>query len=319
MKDKEMNVLIKICRFLIVIPAVFILMNLDGIGQSGGDINRRPIITYLSGNGFIHHAAGLKYEPACLGMQLIEGDRIGTTDGRLEIELGNKNYVRLDNDTKIDLTRLPRKGSRFTQLRLWTGNAIISLHSWENEKYLEMNTPDVTAYFLDRGVYRLDVKENSETQIHVFSGLLEAAGEADSILLKKSQKASAFQGRTSRMDFLTATVQDKFFNWNKAREEQIRRHLSPRNLPSGAGGRVQSKGKFVSAKTSGRHTPPIQINQSRTQRISPSSSINRLYKYISREKMPAGEKNITRLIPEQTVQPPQKIRPPTKKNQKKKQ
>ena len=50
-------------------------------------------------------------------MPVAEGDRIGTTDGRAEIYLGKKNYLRLDQNTKIDFLALPKKDAELIRLR----------------------------------------------------------------------------------------------------------------------------------------------------------------------------------------------------------
>ncbi len=306
-----MKVIWKICRLLILILAVLILLNLEGISQTQKQMISQARISYLSGKSLIQHASSLLNEEAGEGMQLMEGDRIGTTDGRMEIDLGNGNCIRLDRNTKIDFTRLPRSASRFTQIRLWSGSAIIRLGFLENEKNLEISTPDVTAYFLDRGMYRLDVEEDKKTQIHVFSGLLEAAGEFDSILLKKSQSASAVQGRTPHPAFPVG-MKDDFFNWNKEREEQIRRQFSRRNHHVIM---TKSKGRGTSVRPKRKHLPPNRINQMTLQRIHPAYPVNRLYKYISGNKSKSIEKkNYSVILPEQSINPPQKIRPPTKKD-----
>ena len=304
-----MNIILKICRFLILVAAILILLNLDAIGQSGDTLKSQAKINYLSGNGFIQHAVGLNLESACVNMPLMEGDRVGTTDGRMEIDLGNGNYIRLDKNTKIDFNRLPRSASRFTQVRLWSGSAIISLASLMREKNLELNTPDVTVYLLDQGVYRLDVDKNKETRIYVSRGLLEAAGESESILLKKGQRASAVQGRPFHTDIFASTIHDPFFNWNKSREEKVGKIESSK---------ISSRKQFTSIRAQERLLLPTRINRRNLNRIQPPSPVNRLYKYLSKNKRPIQGKNITGAGAEKSVSSPQKIRPPTKKESKKK-
>ncbi len=293
---------------MILIAAILILLNLDAIGQSGNTLKTQAKINYLSGNGFIQHAVGLNFESACVNMPLMEGDRVGTTDGRMEIDLGNGNYIRLDKNTKIDFNRLPRSASRFTQVRLWSGSAIISLASLMREKNLELHTPDVTVYLLDRGVYRLDIEKSRETRIYVIRGLLEAAGESESILLKKDQRASAIQGRPFHTDIFASTINDPFFNWNKSREEKVGKIESPKI----------SQKQFTPMRADERLLLPTRINRRNLNRIQPESPVNRLYKYLSKNKRPIQGKNITGALAEKSVSSPQKIRPPTKKESEKK-
>jgi hypothetical protein len=64
-------------------------------------------LNYVIGNAYIQKAADLGYEGAVQNMPLIEGDRLGTLEGRVELYLENGNYLRLNHETKIDLMSLP--------------------------------------------------------------------------------------------------------------------------------------------------------------------------------------------------------------------
>jgi hypothetical protein len=66
-------------------------------------------VSFLQGKGFIQRAADLGYEDAVINDPVAEGDRLVTSDGRLEIQFGRLNYLRLDNDTKLDILNLPKK------------------------------------------------------------------------------------------------------------------------------------------------------------------------------------------------------------------
>jgi hypothetical protein len=83
-------------------------------------------LNYITGNAYIQKAADLAYEEAVQNMPLTEGDRLGTTTGRVELYLENGNYLRLNNDTKIDLMRLPDKENDLIQVRIWSGNVYLS-------------------------------------------------------------------------------------------------------------------------------------------------------------------------------------------------
>lgn len=300
-----MKAVIKIFRLLILILAVLILLNIDGTGGTRLQVDPKARISHLTGKSFILPAAGLEYQEAEIDMPVGEGDRIGTAAGRMEIDLGNGNYIRLNHHTRIDVTRLPRSSSRFTQLRLWAGGAIVSVESLENEKDLEINTPDVTAYFLDKGVYRLDIEEEKETRIHVFRGLLEAAGEADSILLRKSQQASAVQGRLAQAGMPTAVIQDNFYHWNRNREEQVRKHPSREEKPDMSSGNKNENRNL---------RMPLPISPEKSHRGFLESPLSRLYEYVSQTKIQVRlEKKTSRVIPESSALPPKKIRPPNKK------
>jgi hypothetical protein len=189
-------------------------------------------LSFLTGSTYIQKAADLGYEEAVVNMPISEGDRLGTTDGRAEIYLGNGNYVRLDKETKIDFMNLPKRGYELVRVRIWAGNAYFHVASLEEEKNIEIHTSDVSVYVLDVGLYRIDVRENRETEIFVFDGIVEAAGETGSVLIKNEQRLEVSNARfTSRPTQFAAVAEDSFDKWSARRDSQIRKHLAKTYLP----------------------------------------------------------------------------------------
>ncbi len=189
-------------------------------------------LSFLTGSTYIQKAADLGYEEAVVNMPISEGDRLGTTDGRAEIYLGNGNYVRLDKETKIDFMNLPKRGYELVRVRIWTGNAYFHVTSLEEEKNIEIHTSDVSVYVLDVGLYRIDVRENDETEIFVFDGMVEAAGETGSVLIKNDQKLEVSNAHfSSRPTQFAAVAEDSFDRWSADRDSQIRKHLAKKYLP----------------------------------------------------------------------------------------
>jgi hypothetical protein len=185
-------------------------------------------ISLITGNTFIQRAQDLGYEEGELNAPVSEGDRIGTTDGRVEISLGKRNYVRLDQNTKIDFAALPRRDSVLIRLRQWAGHLYLVAGTLEKEKSIEILTDDATFYILDKGLYRIDIRESGETEILVFQGLVEAAGADGSMLVKNAQRISLsdgrFQGRPS--SFFAAAAEDSFDRFNSGRNSIVQRSNS---------------------------------------------------------------------------------------------
>jgi len=189
-------------------------------------------LSYITGNAYIQRAADLGYEEGQVNMPITEGDRIGTTDGRAEIFIGKKNYIRLDQNTKLDFLNLPKKDSNLIRLRAWTGNVYVAVNTLEKEKAIEVLTSDATFYILDKGLYRIEVKENKETEILVFSGMVEASGEEGSMLVKKEQRLSISDGRfLSKPSQFFASADDAFDRFNESRDSKMNRQFARRYLP----------------------------------------------------------------------------------------
>lgn len=189
-------------------------------------------LSHITGHTFVQKAGELVYEEAVVNMPLAEGDRINTTEGRAEIYIGSGNYVRLDFNTKIDLNKLPSIENDLIQIKLWTGNIIVSLESLDKEKNIELHTADISIYVLDRGLYRVNVNKNRNTEFIVYEGVVEAAGESESLLLKGGQKLEAQRGYYTEipLDFMTA-ANDNFYEWSHQRDSILRQHFAKRYLP----------------------------------------------------------------------------------------
>jgi hypothetical protein len=189
-------------------------------------------LSCTTGNTFIQKSGDLAYEEGVVNMPIAEGDRINTTEGRAEIYIGNGNYVRLDFNTKVDFTKLPSLESDLIQIKLWTGNVIISLESLYREKNIEIHTTDISLYILDQGLYRINVKDNENTEIFVHEGIAEAAGISESNLLKDGQKLEAQQGYPVEppLEFITESL-DSFYEWSTQRDSIQKQHFAKKYLP----------------------------------------------------------------------------------------
>jgi len=204
-------------------------------GQKPADVkytdNSFARLSFLEGKAFVQRAADLAYEDAQINMPIAAGDRIGTADGRLEIYLGLKNYLRLDENSKLDFLALPKKDANLTRLRGWTGSVYLDVKGMTREKEIEFLTSDATFYLLENGVYRIDIRENKETEILVFSGVIEASGEEGSILVKKDQRLTVSEGRfQGKPSPFFAAADDAFDRFNNGRGAKVDRQFAKRYL-----------------------------------------------------------------------------------------
>jgi uncharacterized membrane protein YgcG len=190
-------------------------------------------LSSIEGSVYLQKGAEGAYEDGVVNMPIEEGDRLGTTDGRAELYLGNSTYVRLDNNTKLEIMGLPKKGSDLTRLRVLKGNIYFSVHRLDEEKSVEVHTPDASFYVLDVGLYRVDVQESRKTDIYVFRGVVEAAGEDGSLLLKSEQSLAVAEGRFSgRPVRFMAVAEDSFDRWSEEREKGQAVQIATRHLPA---------------------------------------------------------------------------------------
>jgi len=188
-------------------------------------------LSVVHGNVYVQRAAELEYEEGIVNMPLAEGDRLGTTEGRVEIRMGRGKFLRLDHETKIDILGLPDREDDLFRIQVWKGNVYFSISNLEREKSVEVHTADTSLYLLEDGLYRIDVREN-ETEVLVFRGLLEASGETGSILVKEAQRLEAVGGHfPGRPSAFRAVAEDGFDRWSEERDHELRRQLARRYLP----------------------------------------------------------------------------------------
>ncbi len=190
-------------------------------------------LSYVKGDVYLQRAADLGYEEGVVNMPISEGDRLGTTEGQVEVYLGKRNYLRLDHYTKVDFLNLPGKGYDFLAFNLWAGNIYLSINYLERDRNFEIKTPDATFYILEEGLYRINVNEGGETELFVINGLVEAIGEEGSLLVRSEQEIELVNGQfVSRPRYFTFYARDDFDQWNQYRESEINRRVANRYLPA---------------------------------------------------------------------------------------
>lgn len=179
-------------------------------------------MSYVEGKTFVQRASDLGYEEGVVNTPVSEGDRLGTAEGRMEVHFGRGNYVRLDNNTKLDILNLPKKGDDIARMRVWSGSIYLVVSNLAKEKGIEVHTADSSFYLLDKGVYRINVRENRATEILVVRGLIEAAGEGGSTLVKAEQRLEITEGRfDGKPAAFIAVPDDGFDRFNASRNTQV--------------------------------------------------------------------------------------------------
>jgi hypothetical protein len=190
-------------------------------------------LSFISGSVYIQRGSEEGYEDGVINMPIEEGNRLGTTDGRAELYLGKRTFLRLDNNTKVEILNFPKKGSDLTRLNVLKGNVYLSVGRLDEEKSIELHTPDSSFYVLSDGLFRVDVYENKKTDIFVFYGVVEAAGEEGSVLIKSELNLTVASGRFSgRPVRFLAVAEDAFDRWSESRESSLAVQVASKRLPA---------------------------------------------------------------------------------------
>lgn len=192
-------------------------------------------LSYVRGDVFVQRTSDLGYEKGEVNLAVVEGDKLGTTDGQAEIHFGRRNYLRLDESTQVEFVVLPREGDDHIKLHLLSGRIYLRVSDLGRDKDIEAHTPDASYYILDEGLYLLDVTGNNETELFVHEGSVEAAGENGSLVVEDRQKLSASNGELISEPASFYAGFDDFDRWNESRDGLLARRSYNSHLPSEIG------------------------------------------------------------------------------------
>ncbi len=193
-------------------------------------------VKYVRGEAFVNRDYNEGVEEATVNLSIFEGDSAGTTDGRMEIYLGKLNYLRLDYDTEIKFTKVPALRRTRTTLQLRKGGIYLDISNIDDERDIVIQTEDCGLFILRRGLYRINARENGQTEVYVYDGLAEVAGNDYSRNIRENQKVVMREGRIlERPFYFYSSDKDDFDQWNKTRTNSYEhsRYSSSRYLNRG--------------------------------------------------------------------------------------
>lgn len=209
------------------VMALMIVVSLVNLYAIDSTIGR---ISHLKGDVYIQRGSELGFESATINFPVTEGDRIATSDGMVEIYIGNSNYLRLDKNTKIDVLALPGRRSE-TVLRLWAGNLYLSVNKIYQEREIEVQVDDVTIYVLQPGLLRINTFDRNSAEVLVIKGAVEVQGIDGNALVRSNQSLSWENGALERVRTFYSSSYDEFDDFNESREALIQRTRVNRYLP----------------------------------------------------------------------------------------
>jgi len=193
-------------------------------------------VKYSKGDTYVTRSFDEGREEAGVNIPIFEKDIAGTNDGRLDIYLGRSNFLRLDYDTEVEFQKVPEL--RKTDLRIFVrrGGIYLDLNHLDYKKDVEVQTPDCGIFILNRGVYRINYNGERGTEVFVYEGLAEVAGENLSRNVMENQKIVMRSGSVlERPFFFYSSEKDDFDLWSEQRHNLVNyaRSSSSRYLDRG--------------------------------------------------------------------------------------
>jgi len=152
---------------LLFLPMIALADDTDGDDY---DVKARVVRVSL-----IHGEAAYKrhdtedWESARLNTPLVEGDTVSTgADGRLEIQIDARNFVRLASDSVLRIVTLRDEG---IALSLVEGTATLRLARFDrDQEWFEIDAPKTTIAAESKGLYRISAGRKGTVQLTVRDG-----------------------------------------------------------------------------------------------------------------------------------------------------
>jgi hypothetical protein len=179
----------------------------------------------------VKHLNSEDWERATLNLPLVEGDELTTAgDSRVEIQFGNYQHLRLDENAYLKIAVLKDEG---IAVSLSLGTMNLRLTRFDKDKsYFEIDAPQSTIAIQKAGSYRIDAGQSGESEIRVAvseGGEARVYSENSGFTLKNNRSARVFisgddAGEWEPTDSRAAN--DEFDNWARERDDVIATRLA---------------------------------------------------------------------------------------------
>ncbi len=187
-------------------------------------------INYSLGESYVDRSFEEGLEEAVVNLPIFNKDRVGTTDGRLELYLGRFNYLRLDYDSEILFYQAPRLGKTRTTIRIDRGGIYLYVNHLDYGRDIQVQTPDCGVFILENGRYRINVHTRGGTEILVYRGMTEVSGEYRGSNVRSMYGMTMFNGDVYQNPVpIIRSGQNDFELWNMERNRLISRLIGYRS------------------------------------------------------------------------------------------
>src|SRR5215470_1314775 len=125
-----------------------------------------PRLGYVEGEVMFWRPGAGDWETAQLNIPLAAGDALATRNGKLELQVGGKSFIRAGEDTQL---RLQGNEPGYLQLDITAGHMSVDLRELRQGTAFRIVTPNAAVTIARDGYYRLDV-DGETTRVAVRRG-----------------------------------------------------------------------------------------------------------------------------------------------------
>ncbi|HXW69339.1 MAG TPA: DUF6600 domain-containing protein [Dissulfurispiraceae bacterium] len=165
-----------------------------------------------------------------VNVPLNEGDQIWVPEGgRVEMQLNAGSYIRLDQNSSLQVLSLDKDASQFY---LSQGHAYVYSRA-PRGSVIQVDTPDASTRAFDRAIFRIDMSDQyQQTDVAVYKGYVEAENQLGSTGINEGDMLSL--GQNTNGEVAVMGPPDEWEAWNKTRNDTVMagRGTSARYLPA---------------------------------------------------------------------------------------
>jgi hypothetical protein len=212
----------KIFKFLTIISILF-LVPAYSHSQNFGDLR----ISLIDGDVQIRTEDTGDWVPASVNMPLRDGDRIWVPEGgRAELQLRDGTYLRLDEQSGLDILTLEKDSSQFY---LNEGHAYANFKG-RRDSALQIDTPLSSLRAFNLSIFRIDLSDDGLTQVSVFKGSVDAESKSGRTTVSSGYTLTLKEETYAELSPLGPP--DEWERWNAERDRRVAERRPPsRYLP----------------------------------------------------------------------------------------
>lgn len=183
-------------------------------------------LSLINGDVSVRRGDSGDWSAAAVNTPLVVQDSVVTgAASRAEVQLDWANMLRLASNSEVRMAELE---NRRYQVQVARGTVTLGVLR-DSDAEVEVNTPQVSVRPLKRGLYRVMVREDGQTEVTVRSGEAEIYTPRGTERLN-SGRAMLVRGTASEPEFqmVRAAAEDDWDRWNENRNRQLERSVSYR-------------------------------------------------------------------------------------------
>ncbi|MBI5057860.1 MAG: FecR domain-containing protein [Nitrospirae bacterium] len=152
---------------------------------------------------------------ASINTPLAEGDQVWVPQGgRAELQLNSGTYIRLDENTALQILAIDKHSSQFY---LSQGYAYI-FYDAPRGSVIQVDTPDASTRAFNRATFRIDMSDRY-TDVSVYKGYVETENQVGTTRINAGSMVSL--GQNTNGEVAPLGQPDEWERWNETRDDRI--------------------------------------------------------------------------------------------------